>query len=199
MPAATTGSHRTRSELTTTQLLRAARELFAARGYEATSVDDIASAAGVTKGAVYHHYAGKQDLFRAVFEQEQQVIAARLVEQAVPDTEPWEALLAGSRQWLDLILDPGIQRILLLDGPSMLGWEEVRAIEARYGLALLQAAVEGLTKGASPRLATPRLANLLFGALCEGAMTVARSEDPRRAKEEILADFELLVGSLRGP
>src|SRR5258706_3523651 len=113
-------------------LLVAARELFGERGYAATSLDDVVARAGVTKGALYHHFRGKTELFRAVYEQVKREVSDTVVAVFLaPD--PWYALEAGCQLMIDAQLDPAVRRIALHDARSVLGFEEVRAVETRYG------------------------------------------------------------------
>src|SRR5215203_679349 len=160
-----------RTEATTGALIDAARELFAQDGFAATSLDAVVARAGVTKGALYHHFDSKRALFRAVYEREQSE-QARVVAQAYArKRDPWEAFEAGSRAFLDHTLDPGVQRIVLIDAPGALGWEGMRAGE-HESLRMME---EGLRRAISAGRIASRpvepLAVLLFGALCEAAMT----------------------------
>src|SRR5947199_2724870 len=125
-------TQRERSDTTTSELIAAARELFANDGYRGTSLDDVGDAAGLTKGAIYHHFASKDELFAAVFESEEQRLAEIGADAYRRKRDPWEGLLAACRAYLDAQLDSGVQRITLFDGPSVLGWDRLRAIEARH-------------------------------------------------------------------
>ena len=190
-------TQRERTEATTAQLLDAARRLFAADGYQATSLDDVVRAAGVTKGALYHHFGGKRELFRAVFERETRELARTSSEAYHRKRDPWDGFYEGCRAFVEASLDPGVQRIALLDAPAVLGWETVREVEANYTLAMMQNGVRAaIERGRiAPRAEEP-LAHLLFGALCEGAMMVARAEDPRAAGRELLREVRALLASL---
>src|SRR5947208_11277144 len=119
-----------RTEATTSALVDAARELFARDGYEATSLAAVAANANVTKGAVYHHFDGKRQLFEAVFNREVERIAAPLVATYARKKDPWDAFHAACRAFLDECLDPELQRIMLLDASAAIGWDEVRRLEA---------------------------------------------------------------------
>src|SRR5687767_8532321 len=112
-----------RSEATTRALEKSARELFASEGYSSTQLDDVVRAAGVTKGALYHHFQGKADLFRAVFEHEQRRLSKVVSDACHRQRDPWKGFFSGCRALLEAQLDPGVQRITLLDAPSVLGWE----------------------------------------------------------------------------
>src|SRR5690348_1731181 len=124
-----------RSEATRSALLGAARMLFTDPGYSAVSTEQIVRDAGVTRGALYHHFKDKQDLFRAVFEAIEQEMAERVASAAVSETDPWKQQQLASRAFLDNCLDPAVQRIALTDAPSVLGLAAWREIEERYGLA----------------------------------------------------------------
>jgi AcrR family transcriptional regulator len=173
-------------------LLTAARELFGTRGYADTSADDIVHAAGVTKGALYHHYAGKEAIFRAVVEQVQLEASDRAVA-AFLGEDSWQALVLGCGLWVDAHLDPAVQRILMQDARAVLGWEEARAIENRFGAVALRGALrKAMTAGVVRRVPLRPLSLLLMGALSEACLSIAESDDPARARtevEEILTDM----------
>src|SRR5919106_5213633 len=118
-----------RSDATIKALVEAARELFARDGYEATLLDDVARAAGVTKGALYHHFGSKRDLFRAVFEAEERGLMRMTAHVSAAHRDPWKGFYEGCRAYLEAVLDPGVQRISLIDAPAVLGSETVREIE----------------------------------------------------------------------
>lgn len=193
-------TQRERTETTTAELVESARRLFAADGYRATLLDDVVLAAGVTKGALYHHFRGKRELFQAVFEREQQRLATVVADTYRRERDPWDGFYEGCRAFLEASLDPGVQRITLLDAPSVLGWEAMRDVEAGYSLALLSEGLEiAIAAGRiAPRPVAP-LAHLLLGAVCEGAMMVARSEDEHAATEEVLREVRGLLDALALP
>jgi AcrR family transcriptional regulator len=191
-------TQRERSEATTTRLVAAARELFAADGYAATSLDDIVLAAGVTKGAMYHHFAGKRELFVAVYEREQQRLAERSLSAYARRRDHWSGLHAACRTFLEASLDPGVQRITLLDGPSVLGWERLREVEDRYTVAQLRI---GLERAIADDLIAHRpiepLVQMLNGAICEAAMLAARSENQPATTRQVLRELRLWLDALR--
>ncbi|MFG6192547.1 TetR/AcrR family transcriptional regulator [Nonomuraea sp. JJY05] len=217
-----------RSDETTGRLVRAARELFGAHGYALTSIDAVAAAAGVTKGAAYHHFDGKVALFRAAFVGEQEEVAAAVERAALSEPDPWAALRRGCRTFLERCLDPGFRQIVLLDAPSVLGWEAVREIEYAHTLRVLlaglhlatageQAAGVGQTAdGDRPGMVAPAAdgdvplvvgsvadgglsmrAQLVFGALCEGGMLLARSADPAADLPRLAAEADRFLAALR--
>ena len=174
-----------RSEATRTALTDAARRLFAERGYADVGTEEIVREAGVTRGALYHHFDGKRDLLRAVYEQIEGEIAQDLAERAVPGASVLETLRLGADRFLDRCLEPEVQRIALLDAPAVLGWEQWREIGARYGLGLISALLTaGIESGELRRQPVDPLAHALLGALDEIAMLVARADDPPRARAE---------------
>ena len=183
-----------RSEATRSALVAAARELFAARGFAAVGTEEIVRRAGVTRGALYHHFAGKRDLFRACYEQIESELAERLVESVAPGAGALETLRAGKELFLDATLDPEMQRIALIDAPAVLGWEQWREIGARYGLGLIEALLAaGMESGEIRRQPLRPLAHAMLGALDEVAMLVSRAEDPRAARAEASETLESLI------
>ncbi|MBB5779021.1 TetR family transcriptional regulator [Nonomuraea jabiensis] len=197
-----------RSDETTGRLVRAARELFGAHGYALTSIDAVAAAAGVTKGAAYHHFNGKVALFRAAFVGEQEEVAAAVERAALSEPDPWAALRRGCRTFLERCLDPGFRQIVLLDAPSVLGWETVREIEYAHTLRVLLTGLHLATAGeqpAGPDAAVGDLADgglsmraqLVFGALCEGGMLLARSADPAADLPRLAAEADRFLAALR--
>jgi AcrR family transcriptional regulator len=186
-PARTQAS---RSQATVGALLAAARDLFAQDGYPATSLDDVVAKAGLTKGALYHHFDGKRELFRAVYEQEQERLLQTLSRAAHKRRGAWNMLRAACEAFLDSSLDPAVQRITLLDAPTALGWETMREIENEGSLKVLKDGLEhAMDEGSIRRRPVDPLAHLLFGALCEAAMTIARAPDQqataRRTRTEL--------------
>jgi AcrR family transcriptional regulator len=178
-------------------LLAAARELFGERGYAETSTDDVVSRAGVTKGALYHHFSGKEALFRAVVEQVQLDASDQAVAEFLgPDS--WIALRRGCALWVDAHLDPAVRRILMQDARSVLGWEEARAIENRFGAVALRGALrKAMTAGVLHRRPLRPLSLLLMGTLSEACLYIAESEDPPTARAEVDTLLEEILGGFR--
>lgn len=193
--------HRTqqeRSETTTTQLLDAARALFASAGFAGALLDNVVCDAGVTKGALYHHFAGKRDLFAAVYENEQKRLAELSLTAYADHSDHWTGLQEACRAFLEASLDPGVQRITLLDGPSVLGWDRLREIEDRYTVAQLRIGLErALADGLIAQRPIEPLVQMLNGALCEAAMLIARSQNPREATRQVLCELRLWLDALR--
>ena len=185
-----------RREATTSALVEAARELFARDGYEATSLDAVAARANVTKGAVYHHFEGKRQLFEAVFASEVQRMATPLVAAYAHKRDPWEAFQAGCRAFLDECLDPGLQRIVLLDAFTAIGWEQARRLEAPL-LEMMEAGISrAVDEGRIARRPAGPLAHFLYGALCETAMAVARADDQKAAHRRAVAELGRVMHGL---
>jgi AcrR family transcriptional regulator len=188
--------HDLRSEATRRQLVTAARALFGARGYAAVGTEEIVRAAGVTRGALYHQFRDKADLFAAVAEEVEAEIAERIAAGAA-EAEPVEALRAGALLFLDTCADPEVERIILLDAPAVLGWEAWRDLAGRYGLGLVQFALQSaMDAGAIVQQPVVPLAHVLIGALDECALYIARAEDPAAAREQCAAIFDRILRSI---
>jgi AcrR family transcriptional regulator len=187
-----------RAEATRAALLRAARELFAERGYAAVGTEQVVERAGVTRGALYHHFRDKQDLFRAVHVEMERELMQSIGERMGQVDDPWELLVTGLRAFLDACTDPALMQITLLDAPAVLGWGEWREIDARYGLGLVSAGLENaMAAGLFPRRDVRPLAHLLLGALGEAAMLIANARDPVAARKEVEGPLLTLLEGLR--
>jgi AcrR family transcriptional regulator len=188
-------------EATTAALIDVARELFADRGYANVGTEEIVQSAGVTRGALYHHFrGGKEELFRAVVIQISAETARRVREAARANEDPWNALVRGIDAFLDACALPEVQRILLVDGPAVLGWDVWRAIDADYGLGLLEGALQSaIDAGRLPPQPALPAAHVLLGALDEAAMVVARADDPQAARAEMGQTVHRLLEGLRVP
>jgi AcrR family transcriptional regulator len=186
-------------DVTKAALIREARELFGQHGYVDTSLDEVAAKAGVTKGALYHHFEGKEGLFRAVFEQVHREVSDQAVAEFLgPDS--WEAVLRGCALWVDAHLDPAVRRIVLQDGRAVLGWDDVRAIENRFGAVALRGALrKAMHAGDLERQPLRPLALLLMGALGEGCLYIAEAEDPVAARAEVRALITRMLSAFRIP
>lgn len=186
-----------RSQSTQAALITAARTLFAEQGYAAVPADEIVRAAGVTRGALYHHFGDKQGLFRAVIEQIETEITEDLKTVLDAAGDPWTGALGVLSRFLDLCLRPEVVRIALTDAVSVLGWQEWRELENRYGLGLIteileSAAADGLLIDAP----IPELAQLALSACAEAALMIAHAEDREAAKEKALAALVALLSGL---
>lgn len=179
---------------TARRVLEAAREVFAADGFAAASLDDIARRAGVTRGAVYHHYDGKSGLFRAVAEQLQAEVAARVVAEAERKADAAGQLRAGSHAFLDAITDDRAARVLLIDAPAVLGWTRWRELDAAASGRELREAVEALGT-VRPEL-VDALTQQLSGAMNEAALWLADAGDDATAREAAHAALDLILDAV---
>ncbi len=189
----------TRSEATRARLIAAGRALFAKRGYADVGTEQIVRRAQVTRGALYHHFDDKRDLFRAVHEALEAEGVERIAEAlaGAATDDPVEAMKVAVRAFLDGVLDPGRARITLIDAPSVLGWAEWREIDARYGLGLASAALEAaMDAGRIERRPVGPLAGMLVAALGEAGIMVATADDPGAARIDVEAALEALIDGL---
>ena len=187
-----------RSEGTRDALIEAARTLFAERGYAGVGTEEIVRAAGVTRGALYHHFKGKRDLFEAVYERVEAELAQRIAAGALAaSASPLEARRAGAETFLQACTEPEAQQIALLDGPSVLGWDRWREIAAEHGLGLIEATLQAaIEAGAIHDQPLRPLAHVLMGALDEAAMLIARAEDPEQMRAEVGLTLDTLLAAL---
>ncbi len=184
-----------RSATTRAKLLRAARTLFARKGYAAVATEEIVRRAGVTRGALYHQFPTKEDLFLAVYEEVERDLTARVAAGLSTVESPFEALRAGAGVFLEACRAPEVQRIVLIDGPAVLGWERWREVAERNGLGLLEAAIGAAVEaGEIAAVAVTPLAHLLMGALDEAALLVVRDPD---ATATVTKTLERLLDGLR--
>ena len=187
-----------RSQATIGELVEAARARFSEHGYAGTSIEDVVREAGVTRGALYHHFESKSDLFRAVVEAEQEALTRFILQGSASRRGAWQRFRTGCHLFLEACLDPSVRRILLLDGPAVLGWDAIREIEARHTLALLR---DGLGAAAREgRLAhrdLETLARLLFATLAEAGRLIAKAPHPRKALAEVVASVDRLLDAAR--
>lgn len=186
------------SEATRRALLDVARGLFTERGYADTPTEEIVQRARVTRGALYHHFRDKQDLFRAVFEELEQELVQKVGAAAMSQTEIWQTMIVGTQAFLDACVEPAMQRIVLLDAPSVLGWEAWREIDERYGLGLLRGVLEqAMEQGVIDRQPLDPLAHMLLGAMNEGALHMARAADVKTARAEVGAAITRVLEGFR--
>ncbi len=184
------------SEATRRRLVAVARRLFAARGYANTSIGDITERAKVTRGALYHHFGDKRDLFRAVFEQVEEELVAR-AGAAASKSPPRKRVEAAVSAFLDACLDRDVQQIVLLDGPSVLGWQTASEIDEAYALGSIQALLElAIREGQIAKQPVEPLAQVLLGALNQAALVITRADDVPAARREMGRTIGRLVKGL---
>jgi AcrR family transcriptional regulator len=186
-----------RSENTRNALIEAATTLFASKGYANTSLDDLLQIAGMTRGALYHHFENKKMLFQVVFEHQEQILTNIVAGAAQGHADAWLAFQTGCKAFLTACLEPAIQQIILIDAPAVLGWDVMREIESRYALAMLRRGLEyAIEQGKlRPRPVEP-LAQFLLGGLSECAMAIARSNDPAKTLQDALNEVAHLLTTL---
>jgi AcrR family transcriptional regulator len=190
----TTTKHDLRSQATRQQLVSSARALFGARGYANVGTEEIVRAAGVTRGALYHQFRDKADLFAAVAEEVEAEVSERIAAGAGAAADPVEALRAGTRLFLDACAEPEVERIILLDAPAVLGWAAWRDLAGQYGLGLVRLGLQSaIDAGAIVPQPIAPLAHILIGALDEAALYVAGAEDQAAARQECAAIFDRIL------
>src|SRR3954468_6955559 len=195
------GRREAEAQATRDELVRAALEVFSERGYAEVGTEEIVARAKVTRGALYHHFADKRDLFRAVFEQVESELMERIGSRMQATDSSWQLILDGMRAFLDACEEPAVKRISLTDAPAVLGWEEWREIDNRHGLGLTRAALQaGVDAGVLRPIAVEPMAHLLVAALSEAAFVIAHASEPRRARDEVeRALLELAEGLRASP
>jgi AcrR family transcriptional regulator len=184
-------------EATRAQLLAAARDLFVAQGYEQTSIEQVLERAQISRGALYHHYRTKRELYEAVLEQAETRLADATLRAAGTATNPLDALKAGCHAFLAIADEPDIRRIVLTDAPAVVGWERWREIDERHAFGLLKAGLAATPAGARlPERTRETLAHILLATLLELGMLIARAERPRQAQEDAHAALDELLKRL---
>lgn len=185
-------------DLTRAALLDAATEQFAAHGFTATTIDEVAASARVSKGAVYYHFDDKARLFEAVFRDRQQQLAEKIARAAAGFANPWDQLDAALAAYVDGTVADDVQRALLQQAPAALGAERCRAIDEQLAIPPLLATLKQLHEtGELSQPPTEMLARVLFSALCEAAMTAGTDANPKRARREALTVLRAIIAGLR--
>ena len=186
------------SAATRSALLKVARKLFAERGYADTATEEIVKRARVTRGALYHHFKDKQDLFKAVLVEEQLRLAAHSTEAASRETDPWRALLIASEAFMDACLDPAVQQIVLIDAPAVLGAQGWREFDESYYLAGVKAGIQASIDAGiiAPQPVDP-LSHMLLGSMNEAAILIAHAKDKKAARREVSETVSRLLDGLR--
>jgi len=178
-------------------LLRSARECFGEHGFAATTIDDVAERAGVTKGALYHHFSDKEHLFRAVYEQLEREVSDRAVVHFL-EADHWSALVSGCLLWVELHADPWVRQIVLVDARGVLGWEAARDIESRLSTTALRGALrKAMHGGVIERRPLRPLSFMLIGALSEACLYLGEASDKAEARAEVEALVTALLSGFR--
>lgn len=186
------------SHATRVALIRVARNLFAKHGYAETATEHVVRRARVTRGALYHHFRDKQDLFMAVFQEEHRRLAARAAEAASKESEPWSALMAGCDAFLEACLDPEIRQIVLIDAPAVLGAEGWRESDQSVYLASVKARIKASIDAGliAPQPVDP-LAHMILGSYNEAALVIAHAQDKQTARRQVGEVAARIWNSLR--
>jgi AcrR family transcriptional regulator len=181
------------------RLIATGRELFGARGYEATSIEAILDAAGVARGALYHHFQTKQALFDAVLDHVVAEIADQAAVAARGAGDPVASLRAGCNAWLQMALDPAIQRIALVDAPAVVGWTRWRELDDRHTLGGLRRNLELIAaEGRLPAADVDLLAHMVLASVNEAALLIVRADDPEAALAKGRTAVDALIDRLVG-
>ena len=171
------------SAATRASLLEAARRAFEVEGYDGVSIESIASAARLTKGAVYHHYKDKRALFQAVFEIVERELVVAIERVAFAQTTPFDGVVMGCEAFVDAVVVEGVSRIVLIDGPRVLGWKRWREIDADTGGRSLRHGLEAaMNARQAVRLDTEAIAALISGALNEAALMCLEAPSVHRRR-----------------
>ncbi len=181
-------------------LVDAARQLFTQKGYAATSLDAIVAQAKVTKGALYHHYSGKQALFEAVFEQLEQTASKSITKAAKGAKDPWDKSNAALHAFLHAVQDPGYRRVVVQEGPAVLGYERFREQEQRSSYAIILEIVKNVLSAGAWDLDEPMIdtfARIFHGALNSAGESVATATDPEAASARVEAAIGLILTGMR--
>jgi AcrR family transcriptional regulator len=176
-----------RAHATRARLIEVATGLFAADGYEATSIGTVLREAGMSRGALYHHFENKEALLEAVYEAAQARVAEQIMAEAADAPSPLEALRRGVRAWLQRVRDPVVRQITLIDAPSVLGWQRWREIDEKHFLGACKAAMQEAAGDALPPQRIDTLAHMFLACLGEVAMMIARGDQSDAAIEEGVA------------
>jgi AcrR family transcriptional regulator len=189
-----------RREATIAAILAAARKLFGADGFDAVSIDDIASKAGVAKGAVYHHFASKEEIFTRVLEAVQAEIAAQPAPSSMRKiADPLDRMAAGILSYLNAATEPGIKRILLIDGPAVIGWRKWREIDDRHFGAGARRAVAYVMSDGTADAQIDAVTHAVMGMIMEAALVCATAPDAKKAAREMTAAARKLLEGIRRP
>lgn len=175
---------RARGDRTRRDLVDAGRALFVEKGYFETSISDLVTRSGVgTRGAFYHHFKDKAELFRAVFEEVERDLTLRSLASPPQGADAWEKLSVGMRGFLESALEPEVQRVMLIDGPVVLGWQTLRSIQESNSIALINEMVdEAIAEGIIDDHPVGELTHLLVAAVEEAALLVAHADRPAKAR-----------------
>lgn len=185
-------------EATTARLIEVACEIFTRDGYANASTEEIVHLAGVTRGALYHHFGSKEGLFQAVLEHVQKQVGQRIDTVTADYQAGWDQIIVGSMAFLEASLDPQVQRIMLIDAPAVLGWSLWRELDSQNSMrSLREGLAELIEAGQIAKLPLDALTHLLSGAMNETALWIAQSDDPQTSLSEGKQALTHLLNALR--
>jgi AcrR family transcriptional regulator len=194
------GKRAAQGRATRGQLIEVATRLFAEHGYEGTSVEAVLSAAGVSRGALYHHFAGKEALFEAVVSAVSDQVTVELTEAVRGCADPLDAMRTAAIAWIGLAADPVIQRVVLVDAPSVLGWDRWRAMDDGRTLGAMRAMLQAISdSGRLPAELVGPFSHMILAALDEIVLVIARAPDSAAAVAEGRMAVQALIDRLLRP
>jgi AcrR family transcriptional regulator len=195
--------HRTtpaQGEETRATLVAVAREMFARNGHSGVALEDICARAHVTRGALYHHFPGKDALFLAVCEQVAGHVTARVAAAGQGGSDAWSRLVAGCRAFLEVSSENDVRQILLTDAASVLGWTGLRELDSRHGLGLMKLGIQrAMDEGTIQSGPVDTLAHMIVGALNEAALLIGRSEDGSAARDDAMVALDRMLAGIARP
>jgi AcrR family transcriptional regulator len=197
---AASGKRAAQGRATRGQLIEVATRLFAEHGYEGTSIEAVLSAAGVSRGALYHHFAGKEALFEAVVSAVSEQVTVELTEAVKGCDDPLDAMRTAAIAWIGLAADPVIQRVVLVDAPSVLGWDRWRAMDDGRTLGTMRAMLQAISdSGRLPAELVGPFSHMILAALDEIVLVIARAPDPTATVAEGRMAVQALLDRLLQP
>ena len=185
-----------RSASTVSAILDAARKLFATKGFDKTSIDDIGAQAGAAKGAVYHHFDSKEEIFERVFDRALADVATAVAKSAT-GADPLEGMVNGTRVYLEQVTAPSVRRILLIDGPSILGWAKWREIDLRQFGEMTRAPLRQILGTRTTDHELEAVLQLLTGAITEASQIAASARARKGRIEDLVGGLRILLSGLR--
>jgi AcrR family transcriptional regulator len=188
------------AEATYAALVDSAAACFFENGFAATSLDQVAQRARVTKGAIYHHFASKRDLFMAVLERQEEISAGTVISAGAAAPDPWSAVVAAFDTFLETISCPIYQRLCWVEGPAALGFEDWWACGERHEIEVIRSVLDRAAQAEALKVDDlDMLAHVIFGAVCAGVLGMARSEEPAAERERFrTVMLEMMAGLVRG-
>ena len=199
-PQAAEGKRAAQGRATRGQLIEVATRLFAEHGYEGTSIEAVLSAAGVSRGALYHHFPGKEALFEAVVVAVSDQVTVDLAAAVSGRTDPVDVMRTAALAWIGLAADPVIQRVVLVDAPSVLGWDRWRAMDDGRTLGAMRAMLQAISdSGRLPAELVGPFSHMILAALDEIVLVIARAPDSEAAVAEGRMAVQALLDRLLHP